>query len=88
MWDRIARTESAAYVTEGRLDAYDSMQVPMVRRIVASDATDELCAPYANVVYKLEDAYDVIPSHPQCRCAWSPYFGTEETIDAMDIPIG
>ena len=81
MWDRIARTESASYVIEGERLRYQEFGVPKLKRFVASDAKDDLCAPFAGAVYKTEDAYDVIPSHPNCRCSFSPYFGPEEPIE-------
>jgi len=82
MWERIAETDSAAYITAGRLKAYENFDVPKVRRITASNVEDDLCAPFTNAIYKLEDAYNVIPAHPFCRCAFAPYFGLEEPIDA------
>ena len=85
MWERIARTETSAYVTAGRIKAYEEFDIPKVRRIVASDAVDELCAPFSNVIYRTEDAYGVIPSHPFCKCAWAPYLGDEEPIDSSQI---
>ena len=85
MWERIARTETSAYVTAGRIKAYEEFDIPKVRRIVASDAVDELCAPFSNVIYRTKDAYGVIPSHPFCKCAWAPYLGDEEPIDSSQI---
>ena len=81
MWERIAQTDSTAYITAGRLKAYERFDVPKVRRITASDVSDALCAPFTNAVYKLEDAYNVIPAHPNCLCAFAPYFGPEEPIN-------
>jgi len=75
MWERLARTDPSIYITMGRLKAYGAFGVPQVKRLVASDATDDLCAPYADQVYDLAEAEGVIPAHPNCRCAWAPYFG-------------
>ncbi len=86
MWERIARTESASYVTQGSIDAYSEFGVPLLKRIVVSNATDEECAPFAGAVYRIEDADEVIPSHPQCRCAFAPYFGDpSEALDPSEI---
>src|SRR3990167_3803358 len=81
MWERIAQTDSTAYITAGRLKEIGRFDVPKVRRITASDVSDALCAPFTNAVYKLEDAYNVIPAHPNCLCAFAPYFGPEEPIN-------
>ena len=87
MWERIARTETSAYVTAGRLKAYEEFDIPKVRRIVTLDERTHpiTCAPFTNAVYKVEDSYDVIPAHPNCRCAFSPYFGPEEPLDSSQI---
>lgn len=75
MWERIARTDPAIYITAGRLRSYGDFGIPKVKRLVASDADDDLCAPFADQVYDLAEADGVLPAHPNCRCAWSPYFG-------------
>ena len=80
MWERIARTEAASYVIEGERQKYQEFGVPKLKRFVASDATDDLCAPFAGAIYRTEDAYDVIPAHPNCRCSFAPYFGDEEPL--------
>ena len=87
MWERIARTETTAYVTAGRLKAYEEFEIPKVRRLVVLDErTDQIrCAPFANAIYKVEDAYSVIPAHANCRCAFAPYLGDEEPLDASAI---
>ena len=85
MWERIARTESATYVIQGRIDAYTEFGIPMLKRIVASDAIDNLCAPFSGAIYRVEDADAVIPAHPNCRCAFAPYYGPEEPIDSFEI---
>ena len=87
MWERIARTETSAYVTAGRIKAYEDFDIPKVRRIVTLDERThpELCAPFSNAVYKVEDAYEVVPAHPFCRCAFAPYLGPEEPLDSSQI---
>jgi len=87
MWERIARTESASYVTQGRIDAYTDFGIPLLKRIVVLDSrTDPVrCAPFDGAIYRIEDADGVIPAHVNCRCAFSPYFGDEPPIDSADI---
>lgn len=86
MWERIARTESASYVIQGTIDGYSDFGVPLLKRIVASNATDDLCLPFAGAVYKIDDADSVIPAHPNCRCAFAPYFGDpSEALDSFDV---
>ena len=87
MWERIARTESATYVIQGRIDAYTEFGIPMLKRIVTLDErTDPIrCAPYSGAIYKVEDGYEVIPAHANCRCAFAPYFGPEEPLDEFQI---
>jgi hypothetical protein len=71
VWKRIARTETAAYVSEGRRIGYQKMGIEKVQRKVASDACP-ICWPFNNKIYKTEDALGVIPAHPNCRCSWAP----------------
>ena len=83
MWERIARTESATYVIQGRIDAYMEFGIPMLKRIVSPDAVDELCAPFAGAIYRVDEADNIIPAHPFCRCSFAPYFGPEEPIASI-----
>jgi len=87
MWERIARTESATYVIQGRIDAYTEFGIPMLKRIVTLDERTDpiMCAPYSGAIYKVEDGYDVIPAHANCRCAFAPYYGPEEPLDESQI---
>ena len=71
VWKRIARTETAAYVSEGRRIGYQKMGIEKVQRNVASDAC-KICWPFNNKIYKMDEAQGVIPAHPNCRCAWAP----------------
>ena len=87
MWERIARTETATYITEGRRLAYKEMGVPKLRRIVTVDerTSKEKCLPFSDAIYLVEDAQDVIPAHPNCRCAFAPYLGDAEPLDSSFI---
>jgi len=87
MWERIARTESASYVTQGRIDAYTDFGIPLLKRIVVVDnRTDPVtCLPFDGAIYRIEDSDNVIPAHPSCRCAFSPYFGDEMPLDSAEI---
>ena len=76
MWERIARTEPAIYVTQGHLNAYESYGIPYVRWYAASDAVDE-CAERDGEVYPIGEAEGLIPLHPNCRCAFAPTFAED-----------
>ena len=87
MWERIARTDTAAYVITGRIKAYEEFDIPKLRRIVTVDErTDPIrCLPFANEVYLVKDGYGVIPAHANCRCAFAPYYGPEESLPESEI---
>ena len=87
MWERIARTESATYVIEGRIDAYTEFGIPLLKRIVTLDERTDLitCAPFSGAIYRVEDGYDVIPAHANCRCSFAPYYGPDEPLDESQI---
>jgi len=88
MWERIARTESASYVTQGTIDAYSGFGVQLLKRVVTIDERTDpvMCLPFSGSVYRMDDADNVIPAHPNCRCAFAPYFGQEsEALDSFDV---
>jgi len=74
MWERIARTDAARFVTTGRLTAYERFGIEKVRWVAASDAID-VCAENDGQVYTVEEAEGQIPAHPSCRCAFAPVVG-------------
>ena len=67
--DVIARTETSRAVSEGSLNGYEKRGVKKVE-FVASAGACELCGELDGTVYKLENASNVIPVHPSCKCSW------------------
>lgn len=81
--ERIARTEVIRAFAEGQLTMLEKMGVGQVgAQVEWSTARDGRvcpdCAEMEGEVYDIEDARGKIPLHPQCRCAWVPYFGKGE----------
>jgi SPP1 gp7 family putative phage head morphogenesis protein len=69
--DMIARTETAAAMSEGTLGAYAEAEVQRVRFISSADACI-VCLGYDGNMYRREEAGGLIPVHPNCRCTWAP----------------
>jgi len=73
----IARTEANRAYNAGNLDALKQAGVENVQWLLASDACKE-CAELAEVapgeklgkIMALDDAQDMLPAHPNCRCTW------------------
>ena len=75
---RIARTEIIYAHAEGQLDAFDMLGVDEVGVMAEwSTAGDDFvcvhCLDMEGKRFKVEDAHNEIPLHPNCRCAWIPY---------------
>lgn len=73
----IVQTELVRAHAEGQLDAMaDQGQSTVTAQVEFATAHDtavcERCSGLAGRVYSLEEARDVIPVHPRCRCAWVP----------------
>ena len=66
----IARTEIARSMTTGCLQAYANYGVEKVR-ILTSDDYDvcQICLKSAENIYTLEEAVNLMPLHPACRCS-------------------
>ena len=70
----IARTESARAMTQGRLQSYANYGVNEVKILTAGD--DNVCAICREAetkIYLIEDAGDLVPFHPLCRCSVMAY---------------
>jgi HK97 family phage portal protein len=73
----IARTEANRAYNAGNLDALKQAGVERVQWLLASDACQE-CVAAAEAapgdklgkIMALDDASDVLPVHPNCRCSW------------------
>lgn len=74
----IARTEIIRAHAEGALDLYSSYSESLkVRVIVEFSATEDnrvcpKCASLEGLTFTLQDARDLIPVHPNCRCTFIP----------------
>lgn len=78
--DVIARTEIIRAHAEGQLDAFEKLGVTELGvEVEWSTARDERvcpeCEDMEGKIFAVEDAHDMIPLHPQCRCAFIPYLG-------------
>jgi SPP1 gp7 family putative phage head morphogenesis protein len=67
----VARTESIAASNEGALQLYESEGVQKVQWYVAlDDRTCDICLPYHNEIFPVQETHGMIPAHPNCRCVW------------------
>jgi SPP1 gp7 family putative phage head morphogenesis protein len=76
----IARTEVIHAHSEGQLDSFERMGIEEVGAevefVTANDSrVCERCRHLEGTVRTVDKARGVIPVHPNCRCAWIPYFG-------------
>ena len=83
----IARTEIIRAHAEGQLDAMESLGVEEVG--VAAEwstsndnAVCEECEPLEGVILSIEEAHNMLPRHPGCRCSWYPANLGEKDEDA------
>lgn len=75
--ETIARTEIIRAHAQGQLMALEQLGVKELGVMVewsttGDDRVCDLCAPLQGVVLKIEEAQDMLPRHPNCRCAWVP----------------
>lgn len=80
----VARTEIIRAHAEGQLDAMEELGVEEVGAAVEWSTTGDgrvckLCAPLNGIVLKLDEAHNLLPRHPNCRCAWVPANVGEDT---------
>lgn len=73
----LARTEIIRAHAEGQLDAYERLGVEEVGLkaewvTAGDDFVCPECADREGQVYTIEEARDLIPLHPNCRCMWIP----------------
>jgi hypothetical protein len=66
----IARTETAASLSEGTLGAYGEHGISEVEWAADPSACPEICLPNNGQVYSIEEASGEIPAHPNCECCW------------------
>lgn len=66
----IARTEIARSMTTGRLQSYANYGVKKVKILTAGDDNVcPICRKAEKKIYTLEEASNLIPFHPACRCS-------------------
>ena len=70
----IARTEHARAVNTGTLQAYSNYGVDKVEIITVGDSNvcDDCIDLEDNNPYTLEEAMNLLPVHPNCRCSYGP----------------
>jgi hypothetical protein len=73
----IARTEANRAFNEGNLDALDQAGISNVQFLLSSDACEECRAVSESIQgeklgksMSIDDARELIPVHPNCRCTW------------------
>ena len=96
----IARTEIARSMTTGRLQSYANYGVEKVKILTAGDDNVcPICLEAAHIfngekthdniigekVYSLEDASDILPFHPACRCSLIAYIEHYQDIPQKPI---
>lgn len=82
----VARTEIIRTHAEGQLDAMEALGVEQVGVAVewsttGDDKVCEECEPLEGVVLDIDEARNMIPRHPNCRCAWVPANVGEDSKD-------
>ena len=76
----IARTEIARAQAKGQINGFRSLGVKkaglMAEVNISTAGDDAVCEECEDAAaggpYTLDEAEDIIPLHPNCRCAWSP----------------
>jgi len=76
-YERIARTETRRVVETAHISGLRQAGFQFMQRLVEVDTqTDkDLCAPYEDAVYRIDEASGVVPAHPNCRCTMIPHSG-------------
>ncbi len=79
----LARTEIIHAYSEGQLDALedlgiDSVQAEIEFNTAGDDRVCPICSSLQGKIYTIKEARGLIPVHPNCRCAWLPYFESKK----------
>lgn len=88
----IARTETARAMTQGRLQSYANYGVREVKILTAGDErVCAICREAETKIFKIEEAGNLVPFHPLCRCSVMAYIrhvlGQNPIEDAMVISL-
>lgn len=70
--ERILRTESSRIMAQLGIDSVKQAGYSKVVWVANSSACPE-CRSHIGEVYTLKQAQNILPWHPNCRCAWSAY---------------
>ena len=74
----IARTEVIRAHAEGQLDSFEMLGVEELGLMAewstsGDDRVCSECGSYEGQVFTVEEARNMVPLHPNCRCAWTPF---------------
>jgi hypothetical protein len=74
MYKRIVRSELARFTVNGHMRGHMKMGFTRFRRMeTEDDRTDkDLCLPYNDWIYKIPEAFGIIPAHTNCRGDMTP----------------
>ena len=84
-YERIARTETRRVVENSHIAGMKRAGFGYVQRlVVVDDRTDvDLCAPYEDAVYPIDESRSIVPAHPNCRCTFTAYTEGTPSDDEM-----
>lgn len=87
--EMIARTEHARAVNTGTLQAYVNYGVKQVEIITAQDGLvcDDCLEIEDNNPHNVYEAQELLPMHPNCRCAFAPVVTDDDIIERVSDPI-
>jgi len=68
----ISRTEASRARSDGTLLVYRKDGRKLVRYATAASPCI-VCEPFDGMVFTLDEAWNMIPLHPNCLCSWIPY---------------
>lgn len=86
----IARTETAYAQAQGQLTGFRELGIAELGLLaeVLTAEDDRVCPECEELAskgpYKIEDAGDLIPVHPACRCAWAPILAEDVATKSDD----
>jgi len=66
----IARTETAAALSEGTLQGFEQIGVKKVQGVADEEACEYCLENIDGKIFTLDEAHGVIPAHPQCECVF------------------
>ena len=87
--EMIARTEHARAVNTGTLQAYVNYGVSQVEIITAQDGLvcDDCLDIESQNPWSISEAQDLLPMHPNCRCAFAAVVDVNEDLERDPNPV-